>query len=126
MTLNEIFAVEKKEAILHNKQSRLTPEEQRQILIQYQEASGVRSEFYNNVAEQIDSQEQSNAVYSSISDCNSIALAVLKIRRMIKTGIAPCNKESPMKLDQNTIAVLEGSIHDFNRDTNLLALGSSK
>ena len=41
MTLNEIFAVEKKEAILHNKQSRLTPEEQRQILIQYQEASGI-------------------------------------------------------------------------------------
>lgn len=126
MTLNEIFAIELKESTTHNGHNRLTPEEQRQIRDQYREACGIRSEFYRDLAGHIDSEEQSNAVYSSISDSDSIVQAVLKIRRMIKTGIVSCNDADRTKLDERTISVLEAGINDFDRDTKLMALGSNK
>lgn len=126
MTLNEMFEIEKNESIIRNGKHPVSLEEKERIQKQYEAVNGARTAFCRNIVEMIPSEKDAEVVSSSISDSASVVEAVLKIRRMIHTGIAACSDRPHTELDNDTVDVLKKSINDFNCDTSLLAVGSNK
>ena len=117
MTLNNIFDIEKKESLVsHSTTASL--DEKRRAEKDRQEAAVSLAGFQKGLASRIASEEQSQAVYSEVSSSDTAVGTILKIRKLIRSGMA----ETGTKLDQDTITVLEGSIRDFDQEIKISAV----
>lgn len=114
MTLNNIFDIEKKESIV-KRSATASMDEKQSVEKERQAAAASLAGFQMSVVSQIASKEQSQAVYNEVSNTDTAVETVLKIRRLIRSGIAHANAKTGTKLDRNTITVLEGSIRNFDQ-----------
>ena len=118
MTLNNIFDIEKKESIV--KRSATASMDEKQSVEKERQAAAVSlAGFQMSVVSQITSKEQSQAIYNEVSNTDTAVETVLKIRRLIRSGIAHANAKAVTKLDRNTITVLEGSIRNFDQEIRM-------
>ena len=118
MTLNNIFDIEKKESIV-KRSATPSMDEKQSVEKERQAAAASLVGFQMSVVSQITSKEQSQAIYNEVSNTDTAVETVLKIRRLIRSGIAHANAKAVTKLDRNTITVLEGSIRNFDQEIRM-------
>ncbi len=118
MTLNNIFDIEKKESIV-KRSATASMDEKQSVEKERQAAAASLAGFQMSVVSQITSKEQSQAIYNEVSNTDTAVETVLKIRRLIRSGIAHANAKAVTKLDRNTITVLEGSIRNFDQEIRM-------
>lgn len=118
MTLNNIFDIEKKESIV-KRSATASMDEKQSVEKERQAAAASLVGFQMSVVSQITSKEQSQAIYNEVSNTDTAVETVLKIRRLIRSGIAHANAKAVTKLDRNTITVLEGSIRNFDQEIRM-------
>ena len=121
MTLNNIFDIEKKESIV-KRNGTVSLDEKQRIEKDLQEAADTLAAFQKDLAAQIVSKEQSQAVYDEMSNTDTAVGTILKIRKLIRSGMAYANAKASTRLDQGTITVLEDSVRNFDQEIKMPAV----